>query len=66
MDKQTDQRCRHLPDASAWALGALDERSRRRFEAHLVHCPRCAAEAEAVRGLGARLRSQPEAVPSAG
>lgn len=50
----------HPPDfetLSAWLDGELDETARRRFEAHLVACPACAAQAAALRGLAAGFAS---------
>ncbi|WP_051967543.1 zf-HC2 domain-containing protein [Kitasatospora mediocidica] len=41
---------RHL-DAGAYVLGVLDDADRQAFEAHLVHCPQCAAEVGELGGL---------------
>jgi anti-sigma factor RsiW len=45
----------------AWLDGALDQQGARRIEAHVAHCRRCAAEAEAIRVLTGELRSVPAA-----
>jgi anti-sigma factor RsiW len=44
-------------DIGAYALGLLEAGDRRRFEAHVAHCPRCQAELPGLSPVAAALRS---------
>ncbi|MGH3452928.1 MAG: anti-sigma factor family protein [Nocardioidaceae bacterium] len=46
-------------DIGAYALGSLEVDDRRRFEAHVAHCPRCQAELSELSPVAAALRSVP-------
>ncbi len=52
--------------AGAYALDALDERDRARFERHLVGCPECCREVAGLREATARLAAAAALQPTAG
>jgi hypothetical protein len=52
-------------DVGAYVLGLLEADDRRRFEAHLAHCPRCRAELPELSGIAAAVRATPLDIASA-
>jgi anti-sigma factor RsiW len=59
-----DGRAEHT-DVGAYALGLLEERDRRAFEAHLAGCAACRAELEKLSGVADALRAIRDDAPDA-
>lgn len=54
-DEGVDGQVEHT-DVGAYALGLLEDRDRRAFEAHLAGCASCRAELDRLRGVADALR----------